>query len=265
MAILHLLMGSVALIGSTIVLCQLLRSVIRWKVKSDRAQDLLIEVVSTLQLCCCTREMVLLGTLGGIQQWLGLTLTYLLTVLHCATFQGATCNPCGSLEQWLRAQSPGRYIIQKLAAQFVAAVLSRVLMPNIWLLRLSPLHQWDVVCWSPLNMPPWQGALVEMTCALSLFLAVHFLPQVKPQYRYHVVALTITAIVYAGAPLTGAVFNPALAFAVVFLCQGNSLLQYVAVYWIGPIIGMVVSVVILERGIPKLRRDKVSPRHVKRD
>ncbi|KAG8535812.1 hypothetical protein GDO81_027726 [Engystomops pustulosus] len=198
MAILHLLLGSVALIGCMVALCQLLRSLIRRTVPSGLAQDLLIEIVSTLQLCCCTREMILLGTLGGIQPWLALTLTYLLTVLHCLTFQGATCNPCGSLEQWLRAQAPGPYIILKLAAQFVGALLSQVLMPNIWLLRLSPLHAWDKGCGSPLNMAPWQGALVEMTCALSLFLAMHFLPRVKPQYRLHVVALTITAIVYAG-------------------------------------------------------------------
>ncbi|XP_075707479.1 aquaporin-11 [Rhinoderma darwinii] len=261
----HLLLGSVALVGCLVVLCELLRSVTRWKVRSGLAQDLLIEVVSTLQLSCCTREMVLLGTLGGIQPWLALTLTYLLTVLHCLTSQGATCNPCGSLEQWLRALAPGSHIILKVAAQFVGAALSRVLMPNLWLLGLSPLHEWDEGCRSPLNMAPWQGALVEMTCALSLFLALHFLPRVKSQYRPHVVALTITAIVYSGGPLTGAVFNPALAFAVVFLCQGNSLLQYIIVYWIGPIIGMVVSIVILERSIPKLRRDKAPQRHVKRD
>ncbi|XP_040282350.1 aquaporin-11 [Bufo gargarizans] len=263
MGIMHLLLSSMALVGFTVAVCQLLRSVARWKVRSGLAQDLLVEVVSTLQLSCCTREMFLFGTLGGIQPWQGLALTYLLTVVHCLTFQGATCNPCGSLEQWLRAQSPGSHIILRVAAQFIGAALSRVLMPNIWLLGFSPLHEWKDGCRSPLNMAPWQGALVEMTCALSLFLAMHFLPRVKSQYRPHVVALTITAIVYEGGPRTGALFNPALAFAVVFLCQGNSLVQYILVYWVGPIIGTVVSIVILERCIPKLKRDKTS--HVKRD
>ncbi|KAG9469531.1 hypothetical protein GDO78_020297 [Eleutherodactylus coqui] len=233
----HVLMGFAAMIGCMVGLCQLLRSVVRWKVRPGLAQNLLIEVVSTLQLGCCTREMILLATLGGIELWLAMTLTYLLTVLHCLTFQGATCNPCGSLELWLRALVPGSHMVLTVAAQFVGAALSRVLMPNIWQLELSPLHKWDVVCRSPLNVAPWQGALVEMTCALSLFLALHFLPRVKSEFRPHVVALTITAIVYTGGPRTGAVFNPALAYAAVFLCQGNSFLQYAAVYWIGPTIG----------------------------
>ncbi|CAJ0968854.1 unnamed protein product [Ranitomeya imitator] len=139
--------------------------------------------------------MVVLGTRGGIQPWLALALTYLLTVLHCLTSQGASCNPCGSLEQWLRARAPGIHIILRVGAQFVGAVLSQVLMPFIWLLRLSPLHELDGECKSPLNMTPWQGALVEMACALALFLALHVLPRVESQYRPHVVALTITAIV----------------------------------------------------------------------
>ncbi|XP_069825826.1 aquaporin-11 [Dendropsophus ebraccatus] len=261
----HLLLGSAAVVACTVLVCELLRSVTRWKVRPGLAQDLLLEVVCTLQLSCCTREMILLGTLGGIQLWLGLTLTYLLTVLHCLTSLGTACNPCGSLEQWLRALAPGLHLPLKVAAQFVGAALSRVLMPNIWLLRLSPLHEWDEGCRSPLTITPWQGALVEMTCALGLYLTLHFLPRVKSQYRPHVVAVTITAIVYLGAPRTGAVFNPALAFAVVFLCQGNSLLQYVIVYWIGPTIGMLISVLILERGVPRLRRDKAAPHRVKRD
>ncbi|KAM4044281.1 aquaporin-11 [Anomaloglossus baeobatrachus] len=261
----HSLLGFVAVVGCIVALCEFLRLVTHSKVRPGLTHDLLIEVISTLQLSCCTREMVLLGTVGGIQPWLALSLTYLLTVLHCLTSQGATCNPCGSLEQWLRAQTPGLHIILRLGAQFVAAVLSQVLMPLIWLLRLSPLHEWREECRSPLNMAPWQGVLVEMTCALSLFLTLRFLPRVESRYRPHVVALTITAIVCAGGHLTGAVFNPALAFAVVFLCQGNSFLQYVTVYWIGPIIGMVASILILDHGIPKLRQYRASSHAVKRD
>ncbi|XP_056416282.1 aquaporin-11 [Hyla sarda] len=261
----HLLLASAALVSCTVITCELMRLVTRGLLRPGLAQDLLLEVVCTLQLSCCTREMILLGTLGGIELWLGLALTYLLTVLHCTTTQGTTCNPCGSLEQWVRVQDSGPHTVLKVAAQFVGAALSRVLMPNLWLLGLSPLHEWDVGCRSPLNVAPWQGALVEMTCALILYLTLHFLPRVQSQYQAHVVAFAITAIVYAGAPRTGAVFNPALAFAVVFSCQGHSFLQYVMVYWIGPTIGMVISVLILERSIPKLRRDKSSARRVKRE
>lgn len=40
-----------------------------------------------------------------------------------------------------------------------------------------------------------------------------------------------------GGSLTGAVFNPALAFSIQFPCSGNTFLEYSLVYCLGPILG----------------------------
>ena len=40
-----------------------------------------------------------------------------------------------------------------------------------------------------------------------------------------------------GGRVTGAVFNPALAFSTQFPCSGNSFLEYCLVYWLGPLLG----------------------------
>lgn len=40
-----------------------------------------------------------------------------------------------------------------------------------------------------------------------------------------------------GGSVTGAVFNPALAFSTQFSCSGNSFLEYCLVYWLGPMLG----------------------------
>nr|DBA32378.1 TPA: hypothetical protein GDO54_000176 [Pyxicephalus adspersus] len=256
------LLGSVEMFGCIVLMCELFRWISRKTMPAGLGLDLAMEVVSTLQLCCCTREMALLGTKAGLPLWMSLTLTYLLTVLHCLTSRNATCNPCGSLDQWLRGlvHAPVRVL-----AQFVGAGLSRILVPHLWSLGLSPLHKLGGNCESPLHITPLSGASVEMACALSLFLILHYLPQVSAPLRPHVVAATITAIVYAGAPLTGAVFNPTLAFAVVFLCHGNTYPQYIFVYWIGPLVGTVISFLLLEYFLPKFKLTKGSQERVKKD
>lgn len=37
--------------------------------------------------------------------------------------------------------------------------------------------------------------------------------------------------------MTGAVFNPALAFSTQFPCSGNTFIEYSLVYWLGPVLG----------------------------
>ncbi|XP_040195890.1 aquaporin-11-like [Rana temporaria] len=265
MGTMELLLGSAAVVGCTVLLCELLRWIFRRAVPAGLGRDLAMEVVSTLQLCCCTRENVLLGTKVTFQLWQSLSLTYLLTVLHCATSQGATCNPCGSLDQWLRGLVRSSHTPLRVLAQFAGAALSRVLMPHFWSLGLSPLHLLDKDCESFLKITSLSGVLVEMTCSLSLFLILHLLPGVSAPLQPHVVATAITVIVYEGGPLTGAVFNPALAFAIVFWCHGNTHLQNIFVYWIGPLIGAAISFLLLEYILPKFRLTKVSSERMKKD
>lgn len=41
----------------------------------------------------------------------------------------------------------------------------------------------------------------------------------------------------AGGSISGAVFNPVLAFSVQFPCSGHTYLEYCFVYWLGPVLG----------------------------
>ncbi|KAM9319800.1 aquaporin-11 [Gastrophryne carolinensis] len=261
MGAMELVLNSAALVGCVLLLCEFLRWVLQRTLRPGLVLELAMELVSTLQLCCVTQEMVILGTRAHLHLWHALTLTYVTTVLHCMTFRTAGCNPCGSVGQWLRGQVGAPHTLLRVMAQFAGAALSQVLMPHLWSLGLSPLHHLELQdCKSPLNVSLLSGALVEMSCTLSLFLILHHLPRVSEPLRPHAVALTITGIVYAGAPLTGAVFNPALAFAVFFPCIGNTYQQFMFVYWIGPLIGTVLSVLLLESMFPKHKLGNVSGR-----
>ncbi|XP_053564660.1 aquaporin-11 [Bombina bombina] len=253
----EVLWGSALFVAAVVLVCEAARSVLRG--------ELLTEVVSTLQLCCCVSELALLGAEGGLSPSLGLGLTYLFTIIHSSTARAA-CNPCGSLQPWLRNQAPARNTAMRVGAQFVGSALSYVVMPAVWGAGLIPLHRtWSGVCRSPLHTSLLSGAAVEMLCTLGLFALLHRLDQVKAPYRVHAVALLITAMVLAGGHLTGAVFNPALAFSLVFNCVGNTFFEYAFVYWLGPLVGLVVSLLLFDGSIPKLKGSVPTEYRLKRD
>lgn len=41
----------------------------------------------------------------------------------------------------------------------------------------------------------------------------------------------------AGGSISGAIFNPVLAFSVQFPCSGHTYLEYCFIYWLGPLLG----------------------------
>ncbi|KAI3354076.1 hypothetical protein L3Q82_018474 [Scortum barcoo] len=216
------------------------------------------ELVSTFQLCCCTHELKLLSEVGGIQPRLALTLTYLASVIHGLTFRGATGNPSGALEHAYHARFSGGCALLRIACQFTAAAAARAAVPVMWGAGLSGLHVRHKLlgyrCVSPVRAPLLQAAAVELACAFAVQTAITHTRAVEEKYRVHLVAAVIASVVYAGGSVTGAVFNPALAFSTQFPCSGHSFLEYCLVYWLGPLLGMMSSVLLFDKFVPLLWR-----------
>ncbi|XP_035009898.1 aquaporin-11 [Hippoglossus stenolepis] len=226
-----------------------------------------VELVSTFQLCCCTHELKLLSEVGGIEPRVALSLTYLAAVVHGLTFSGATGNPTGTLEHAYRARITGGGAVRRIACQFAAAAAARAAVPVMWGLGLSRLHVRHKLlgyrCVSPVHAPLHQAAAVELACAFAVQTALTYTRLVDEKYRVHAVAGVIASVVYAGGSLTGAVFNPALAFSTQFPCSGHSFLEYCVVYWLGPLLGMMSSVLLFDKLGPRLSRKPTSvPRPV---
>ncbi|XP_029027629.1 aquaporin-11, partial [Betta splendens] len=86
----------------------------------------------------------------------------------------------------------------------------------------------------------------------------------EEKYRVHAVAAAITSAVYAGGHVTGAVFNPALAFSTQFPCGGSSFVELCVVYWLGPLLGMMSSVLLFDQLVPLLPREPQHQHQVKK-
>ncbi|XP_013871377.1 aquaporin-11 [Austrofundulus limnaeus] len=222
------------------------------------------ELVSTFQLCCCAHELRLLSEVGGIHPRLALAFTYLVSVVHGLTFRGAIGNPCGALERAYHATLPGGRALRRIACQFAAAAVARAAALQVWSIGLSRLHARHRLlgfrCVSPVRGGSLhEAAAVELACAFAVQTVITHTQSVKEKYRVHAVAAITTAVVYAGGGVTGAVFNPAVAFSTHFHCSGNSFMEYCFVYWLGPFLGTMCSVLLFDRfspGVPPPQKKK---------
>lgn len=246
---------SLSLLAGIVVFSELARRTALYLFPNRNRSIYALELISTFQLCACTHELKLLSEVGGLEPSVALSCTYLISVVHGLSFHGAMCNPVGVVEQLWRGTLTRRCALARISCQLLAAVLARGAMPHAWALSLSDLHaQHKLASFkctnNPINAPLAQAAAVELACALVMHTSVSNVDKIQEIYRVPAIAAIITTLVYAGGHLTGAVFNPALAFSIQFPCPGNTFTEYSFVYWLGPILGMTVSLLLCEKVMP---------------
>ncbi|KFP81021.1 Aquaporin-11, partial [Apaloderma vittatum] len=204
----------------------------------QRLRAFLLEMFSTFQICACTNELCLLGNVEP-KPHAALALTYGFTVLHGLTLSGNACNPCGTLQLvWAGGTSLKAGGLQ-IGAQFAAAVLARAFMRFLWSLELAEPHFGALSqrCSNPMQITEVQAFCIELLFSVVFQLTVLRVERVHPKYKVHLIALLITMLVYAGGNLTGAIFNPALAYSLHANCFYDRFLSYSLVYWIAPSLG----------------------------
>ncbi|KYO24792.1 hypothetical protein Y1Q_0014088 [Alligator mississippiensis] len=92
-------------------------------------------------------------------------------------------------------------------------------------------------CSSSIQTSLSQGIYVEGGCSFFFHLVALKFQHSHVLYRVPIVALLVTVLAYTAGLSTGAFYNPALATAVTFHCSGNTLQEYIQVYWLGPLTG----------------------------
>ncbi|KAM6907841.1 aquaporin-11-like [Xenentodon cancila] len=246
---------TLAVLGSALLLCEATRRTAE-RLFPGVCCIYLLEAVSTFQLCCCTHELKLLDETTRLNLPVSLTLTYSITVLHLVTFREATCNPGSVLAAVCRGTAGLKAAVLLIALQFGAAVAARFFAASVWSLGLSDMHRrhqrFGYRCFDPLGGTVLEAAAAELACAFTVQAAAMHVHKLDQKLRAHFVAAVITVVVCAGGSISGAVFNPVLAFSVMFPCSGHTYLEYYFVYWLGPILGMASCILLFEKIIPFL-------------
>ena len=190
----------------------------------------LMEFIGTLFL-------VLTVGLTGNPVAIGATLTVM--VYMGGHISGGHYNPAVTVAVWLRgklkkSEVPG-YIIAQLLGGFIAAVIivfegkSFVPEPTVTF---------------------WPALLIEILFAFaiaSVVLTVATTKKLKGNYIYGLaIGFTLMAGAYVGGPLSGGIFNPAVALGPIFLASSPYPLMSIKLYTLGPLIGGILAAIVFK-------------------
>ncbi|NXF97402.1 AQP12 protein, partial [Eubucco bourcierii] len=251
---------SIAFFSVVVGLCQVLRWLSKWLLSPGAYTCLARELAGSLQLCMSCLELRMLVEIGlwggGFGPDVVLTLFFLLFAVHGASFDGASTNPTVSLQEFLLLESSLATAVAKLLAESMGTGLGWALTKLYWSWELTQLHFIQNLiaseCSSSIHTSLHHAAFVEGACSFLFHLVLLRLQKSHPVYRVPMLAAIATFLTYTAGPSTGAFFNPALATATTFHCSGNSFWDYVQVYWLGPLAGMLAALLLYQGNIPRL-------------
>uniref|UniRef100_UPI00398E99A2 aquaporin 12 n=1 Tax=Pristiophorus japonicus TaxID=55135 RepID=UPI00398E99A2 len=245
---------------AVVALCEVIRRISKKLLPLKVYSSLLVELASCFQLGACWFELQMLVIIGpwggGFGMDVVMTLLFLLYSIHEATFDGAEANPLVTVQGLLRSNCAALSGILKISAQFGGMHLAKAAAKLYWSWELTDLHliqnMMDMDCSSAIQTSVSQAAFVEAACAFLFHLVVMRFEGVAFGYRILAKALTISVLVHIAGPYTTALFNPALASSVTFHCSGNTLSEYMIVYWLSPFIATILAVFLFNGNIPLL-------------
>ncbi|NXK92107.1 AQ12B protein, partial [Formicarius rufipectus] len=251
---------SIAFFFLVVGICQALRWLSKRLLSPGAYGCLARELAGSLQLCTSCLELRMLMDIGpwggGFGLDVVLTLLFLLFAVHGASLDGASANPTVCIQEFLLLETNLAATAAKLLAQAVGTATGWAVTKLFWSWELTQFHFIQNLiaseCSSSVHTSLPHAACVEGTCSFLFHLILLKARQSHPMWGVPALAATVTFLTYAAGPFTGGFFNPALATASTFHCSGNSFWDYVQVYWLGPLTGMLVALLLYQGNIPRL-------------
>uniref|UniRef100_A0A3B3ZX04 Uncharacterized protein n=1 Tax=Periophthalmus magnuspinnatus TaxID=409849 RepID=A0A3B3ZX04_9GOBI len=233
------LLVSLAVVGAVVLLCELSRRAAA-RYLPGAYWIYALEFVCTLQLCWCANELKLLGERSELPLSVRLTLLYVVTVVHLVSFRGASCSFIWPLERACRRKLRFKAAAGVASCQLAAALAAQALAVLAWSQGWSDIHvrhqRFGYKCFDPLGGTLLEAAAVELICSFIVQAVVLHLHKLEPLLRVHALSAVITVLVYAGE----------------FPCSGHSYLEYMFVYWLGPMLGAISCNLLFEIILPFL-------------
>ncbi|XP_012325018.1 aquaporin-11 [Aotus nancymaae] len=248
---------SLGLMLSIVLLMGLARVVAQQQLHRPVAHAFVLEFLATFQLCCCTHELQLLSEQHPAHPTWTLTLVYFFSLVHGLTLVGTFSNPCGVMMQMMLGGLSPETGAVRLLAQLVSALCSRYCTGALWSLGLTQYHvsERSFACKNPIQVDLSKAVITEAVCSFLFHSALLHFQEVRAKLRIHLLAALITFLVYAGGSLTGAVFNPALALSLHFMCFDEAFPQYFIVYWLAPSLGILLMILMFSFFLPWLHNN----------
>nr|AVL92590.1 aquaporin-12 [Heteropneustes fossilis] len=242
---------------SVVIICGFAKALAaRWRPR----WSFLSEFISAFALAACRLEVQTISEIGqwagGLGQDVSLTMLFLALTVHAVIMQGVTGNPSVTLMGYLQKETGAVFSFLSIAGQLGGAHLALLFAGWYWAMELTDMHMIKVMmmtqCSSSLNVSLIQGTITEVVSALFYHLADLSLRHRSQLLRVPILALLLTFLYYTGNKYTSAYVNPALAYALTFRCPEHTFWEYAVVYWLGPLIGMTMALLLYMGNIPLL-------------
>ncbi|XP_012869473.1 PREDICTED: aquaporin-11 [Dipodomys ordii] len=247
-------LASLGLLLAVVLLSGLARVVARQQRHRPRVHAFTLEFLATFQLCCCTHELQLLGAQESARPSWMLTLIYFFSLVHGLTLAGTSANPCAVMMQMLLGGMSPEMGAVRLSAQLLSALCSRYCVSTLWSLGLTEHHftERSLACKNPIHTDVPKAVVTEAICSFIFHSALLHSQEVSSKLRIHLLAALITFLAYAGGSLTGALYNPALALSLHFMCFDEAFHQFFVVYCLAPSLGILLMISMFNFFLPWL-------------
>ncbi|XP_023860681.1 aquaporin 12 isoform X2 [Salvelinus sp. IW2-2015] len=193
---------------------------------------------------------------GGLGPDVTLTILFLVLLTHGVICAGATGNPSLTLMNFLLLETHTLPTLLALAAQFLGAHLALLGAGYYWALELNDMHMIKNLmsreCSTALRVSLVQGVISECVCAFIFYLIYLSLKHRSALIRVPLVAAVLTFFSHSASDYTMAFLNPSLAYGLTFYCPGFTFTEYSVVYWLGPIFGMTLALLLYMGHIPRI-------------
>ncbi|XP_022072208.1 aquaporin 12 [Acanthochromis polyacanthus] len=217
------------------------------------------EFASSFMLVACWLEV---QTIVEVGQWAGalgpdvaVTMLFGLLLTHGVICGAASGNPSLVLQKFLQLEASTLPTLLAVTAQFAGAHLALLAAVYYWKLELTDMHMiknlMAAECSSSLLVSVLQGFFTEFVCAFILHLIYLNLQRRSALIRIPLIAVLLTFFTHTARGYTSAYINPSLAYGLTFHCPGSTLTQYSVVYWLGPLIGMTLALLLYMGHIPR--------------
>ncbi|XP_040897075.1 aquaporin 12 [Toxotes jaculatrix] len=220
----------------------------------------ILEFASSFMLVACWLEV---QTIIEVGQWAGglgpdVTVTMLFVVLltHGVICGGASGNPSLVVLRFLQLEAKTLPTLLVVVAQLLGAHLALLVAGYYWSLELTDMHMIKNLmareCSTSLLVSLPQGFFTECVCTLIFHLVHLNLRRRSALIRVPVIAVLLTFLSHTARGFTSAYMNPSLAYGLTFHCPGFTFTQYAVVYWLGPLTGMTLALLLYMGHIPRI-------------
>nr|XP_018903899.1 PREDICTED: aquaporin-12A [Bemisia tabaci]XP_018903900.1 PREDICTED: aquaporin-12A [Bemisia tabaci]XP_018903901.1 PREDICTED: aquaporin-12A [Bemisia tabaci] len=215
--------------------------------RDTRLRSVLLEFVAAAELCASCFELAIVADNYGILAYA--VYLFSLTIWWGYSWGSATACPYTHLEDVIEGRTDLRVALLICWAEIGGGLAIFRYINYLWSLEIASVHKGraNAACTADLQVHMILGALVEAgaTCLCRLFSRI--LGDLEPKFSNYIDAFFGTSLVVAAFNYSGGYFNPVLATALKYGCEGNTTIEHFVVYWIGACLGSVAALTFYNR------------------